>query len=254
MNPVIRSKLFSVTAIKYALLTTWFLALSLSPAQASSIYIKDGPDAGETQVLTAWGDYVAYDEGGGSFWVGTQKEYGRNRVVAISQGHNARLSTIKLNPDSTAEFVEENTYRTHIGKDIALDEIIPEVAFNDPVEGYTTKTHHTLSVTWIQSSHQFVKCLAYDPKHHYLYPSSSEDVNQEWHNVVFGMENAAFTRPLILIFLAKDRKPAIVPISSIAQSDYVYEKARIAEQDTEQDENQLHNLLKFIPSLVHEKK
>jgi hypothetical protein len=225
--------------------------LAATPARADRLYVRPGPDQGEVRVSTPWGDYVAYDEGGGEYWVGTQKECDRNRAIGIMQQHHMRLSTVRTDAGATAEFVEANTYRTRVGNDLALDEIVPEVAFEDPVAGHGPSTYHTLSVTWIQSSSVLVSCFVFDKTKHYVYVPSPEDVAQEWRNVVFGLPNDLFTRPLVLIFVARDRKPAVVGVPSVARMNYVYLKGRLAEQDTPQDEHQLKQLLAFDPGLRH---
>lgn len=224
------------------------VASTMATAQADTISIRSGPDLGEIRVSTPWGDYVAYDEGGGQYWVGTQKEYDRSRVIGIMQGDNFRLSTVQTDAGATAEFVDASTYRTRVG-DVPIDGIAPEIAFNDPVAGYGPSAAHSLSVTWIQSSPVLVTCFVFDKKEHYVYVPSPLNINHEFRNVAFGLPNDLFKRPLVLIFVAHNRRPGFVGVSSVAQDDYIYLKGRSPEQNTPQDELELKRLLSFDPSL-----
>jgi hypothetical protein len=66
-----------------------------SSARADTLYIHEGPDSGELQISAPWGDYVVYDQGGGEYWVGTQREYDRARATAIAQEHHMMLSSLQ---------------------------------------------------------------------------------------------------------------------------------------------------------------
>lgn len=238
-----------ICVLTIALVTLVGLLLPSPASAAESIYVRNGPD-GEVRISTPWGDYAAYDEGGGLYWVGTQREFDRARVIGIMREHGARVSTLKLSRDSTAEFVERDSFRARIGSDIAIDEIVPEIAFDDPVSGHSPATYHTLDVLWIQGSNVVVSCLVYDPKKHYIYANpQGEDANGEWRDVVIGLPNDLFKRPMALIFLAPNRKPAVIGIASLTRWDYKYVKGRLTEQYSEHDSKQLLRLVKFDPTL-----
>jgi hypothetical protein len=167
-------------------------------AAAETIYIRPGPD-GEIQISTPWGDYAAYDEGGGVYWVGTQKEFDRARVIGIMQEHGQRLSIVN-EPGATATFVEAASYRTSVGP-IALDGIVPTIQFSGKVVGPNAATARQVSVLWIQRSSNVVTLAFYNPKTRQVLGSNEpEDVSEEWRNMVFAMPRSWLTQPLIMVF------------------------------------------------------
>ncbi len=118
-------------------LVALLVAVCLSSARADSVTVRSGGN-GELSISTPWGDYAVYDEGGGIYWVGTQREFDRSRVIAIARSNGSRVSTV--NEDGTdVTFVPSETYRVFVG-DAALDNIDPTIMFTVPKKA-SASTH-----------------------------------------------------------------------------------------------------------------
>lgn len=232
-----------------------FMMMLNARAEAETIFIHSGPDQGEIRVSTPWGDYVAIDEGGGAVWVGTQREYDRARAIGIMQGSGFRLSSLPAAPGVTAEFVEEGSLRTNVGS-IALDEIVPAVEFSGKVAGPNASAYQQVSVTWIQRSSVVVTCLFFNARtRQALTSGNSEDISDEWRNMVFSMPKSWLKRPIAIVFLAPRHAPGVILIDSFLWATYRYEVARVASFSSEgmehaRDDAIIQKLLHLDPALA----
>ena len=119
-------------------------------ADLQLIYVRPGGN-GEIEISTPGDGYAAYDGGAGVYWVGTQREFDRERVFGISKESGRRLSLV--NSDGVdATFVSEGTLRAHVGVTV-VDGLAPTVLFGANIvdTGNSRCPMRLVDVQWIQS-------------------------------------------------------------------------------------------------------
>jgi len=222
-----------------------------SIAAAETITVRAGPD-GEIQVSAPWGDYAVVDEGG-AYWVGTQREFDRQRVIAISQQHGSRLSTVDA-AGADATFVSEATLRTHVGS-VAIDSVAPSIMFGldprHPPRPTIPKTSEYVSVMWIQQgSAQMPLLLFVDKRTGRAIRPYFTGTSDAWYVSEFAVPRSELTRQVIMLFVLPNRKPGPIPLRSIAWADYKITKTTNADIGLSPEEHlQLKRLRKLDPSL-----
>lgn len=202
----------------FSVLTALTLILG-EPAGADTISIRPGPD-GETQIVTPWGDYAAYDEGGGTYWVGTQREFDRARVIGIAEAHGNRLSTV--NDGADASFVLTETYRTRVGT-TSLDNINPGIMFSVPKIPRRPKipsTNRYVGVDWIQNGKIGASATLVDLGNKRVLAAYSHELIGGFWFSEFSVPVSELTRKMLLVFTIPGRAPGVVYLKSIAWADY----------------------------------
>lgn len=215
-----------VFAAMCMLATVSVSVLPTTPADAQSfigtISIRSGPD-GEIQISTPWGDYAAYDEGGGYYWVGTQRDFDRQRVIAIERQSGFRLSTVN-ETGATASFVPEGTLRTHVGG-ITIDALSPSINFGTAV--YDADTHklypsmRSVDFSWIQAPGEIPAMFIWSRHDKTKYVSDEvQVVGNGWYIASYTIDKKDLLRPAALVLVARHARPTIIGVSSIAALDY----------------------------------
>lgn len=197
-----------------------FLLATTAVARAGVTIHVSEVDAGQgfsaVEVSLPWGDYVGIDEGGGVYWVGTYQEYEHARVVGISKDLGFRESSVKYGGDTT--FVEQSTLRAHVG-DAPLDGITPSVDFESRAD---IPTSRVLNITWLNGGGHSVTCFLYVPSDHrsYLPDPRMSDASGGYRNEEIDVPKRDLAKPVLLVFVQRGQKPAILAIHSIAKLDY----------------------------------
>jgi uncharacterized protein len=237
-----------------------FCAWSPAPARAdwsSYIYVHSGPD-GEIQISTPWGDYAAYDEGNGNYWVGTQREFDRQRVIGIERASGFRLSTVNT-AGADASFVPEGTLRARIGR-IDVDGLSPSIMFGAQIideHNRPVADMRTVDFSWIQVEGTVPTGLVvYSPHDRLRYLGHSEAAGQGWYHETLDVYRKDLIRPVALILVVPHARPGVIGIRSIAAIDYdvaTKSEASDAALGVAQSSNQVHHIqyLRMLdPSLV----
>lgn len=201
-----------------------FCAWSSAPARAdwsSYIYVHSGPD-GEIQISTPWGDYAAYDDGSGYYWIGTQREFDRQRVIGIARESGLRVSTV--NPaGADASFVPEGTLRAHVGS-INVDGLSPSIMFGAQIiDGHNRPITNmrTVDFSWIQVEGTAAAGLVvYSPHDRLRYLGHSEAAGQGWYHETLDLYRKDLVRQVALILVEPHARPAVIGIHSITALDY----------------------------------
>ena len=205
-------------------------------AQPAMVYVHTGPDQGEVQVTAPWGNYVVYDEGGGEFWVGTQRNYDRQRAIGIFQEHGARLSSVNVG-GADATFVPDASYRTQVG-DISIDDVAPEVMFRvdpkNPPRPHIPSTSNYVGLSWIQSSPHVPQTLLYDVGAVETYrPYWAASVGNSQYASEFAVPRKRITRPMLILFIIPGQKPGAVGIPSLTSATYASDIEEVKEDRSE---------------------
>jgi hypothetical protein len=231
---------------------------SASAADWSSyIYVHSGPD-GEVQISTPWGDYAAYDEGNGYYWVGSQREFDRQRVIGIERESGFRLSTVNT-AGADASFVPEGTLRAHVGG-IDVDGLSPSITFGARIideHNRPVTNMRTVDFSWIQAEGTTAALLiVYSPNDHLRYLGHSEAAGKGWYHETLDIYTKDLLRAVTLVLVAPHARPAVIGIHSIAAVDYDVATRSVASDaslDVAESSDQAHHiqyLRMFDPSLV----
>lgn len=195
-----------------------------TPVAADTIYIHAGPN-GETQIKTPWGDYAVYDEGGGMLWVGTQREFDRDRVIGIMKGNGERLSTVN-EPGATASFVSESTFRTQVGG-INLDGMTTTIGFGWESDAKKYKrpaipsTSRYVAVAWVQlAGTKVIDLIISDPGNHQTYHAYWHGYDGHYASVEFSIPRSELSRKVLYVFVLPNAKPGVIGLRSIAWADH----------------------------------
>lgn len=237
----------------------WALMMRPISARAETVTVLSGPDQGEVRVLTPWGDYVAYDEGGGTYWVGTQREYDRQRAIGIARQDNYRLSTVNID-GATAAFVQAGTLRAHVGA-IAIDGLSPTIAFGDKITdnvGRAVASMRDVDVSWIQAVGVVPSIVLYSSGDKTVYRTSPPvATGNGWYIATFAVLKKDLVRPIAIIFVVKGAPPTVIGIQSITGIDYKVatlsadSDANLGVQETAEEINHIKYLRIIDPSLAN---
>jgi hypothetical protein len=245
-----------------ALLATFFwmfCAWSYASAAdwSSYVYVHSGPD-GEVQISTPWGDYAAYDEGNGYYWVGSQREFDRQRVIGIERESGFRLSTVN-SAGADASFVSEGTLRAHVGG-IDVDGLSPSITFGARIideHNRPVTNMRTVDFSWIQAEGTTAALLiVYSPHDHLRYLGHSEAAGQGWYHETLDVYTKDLLRAVTLVLVVSHARPAVIGIHSIAAVDYDVATRSVASDaslDVAESSDQAHHIqyLRMLdPSLV----
>lgn len=231
------------------------MAMVTTPGLADTITVRDGGD-GEISISTSWGDYAVYDEGGGTYWVGTQRQFDRARVIGIAQSQGNRLSTV--NDGADASFVLTQTFRTRVGN-TNLDNIDPGIMFSVPKIPRRPKipsSHRYVGVDWIQDGKAGASATLVDAANGRVFAAYSHDLIGGFWFSEFSIPVSELTRKMLLVFTIPGRPPGVVSMQSLAWADYqithgemVSDQSDGVDPDADQIE-QLRKLSLLDPSIV----
>jgi hypothetical protein len=209
----------------FAVLFIVWISATPAAAQSSYIYIHEGGN-GEISISTPWGDYAAYDEGGGYFWVGTQREFDRERVIGLAQQSGMRLSTVNVS-GADATFVGAGTYRTYAAG-VPIDNVSVDIMFGlDPHKGphrpEIPSSDRYIAISWLQSTAQPTASVFLVNRRtgRVLRPYyAGEDRANANYETEFAVPRADLSRPYLLLFVVRGGKPGAIGVRSLAYADY----------------------------------
>lgn len=234
-----------LASLLFAVVTT-AVAHAQGSSYVASIYVREGPD-GEIQVSTPWGDYAAYDEGGGYYWVGTRREFDRQRVIAIARESGSRLSTVNVS-GADATFVQEGTLRARVGA-LDVDGLSPSIMFGAKIideHNRPVTDMRPVDFSWIQAEGTAPTALIVYSSHDRLrYIGHSEAAGQGWYHETLDVYKKDLVRTVALILVLPHEPPAVIGISSIAAFDYDVATKTVeseANLGVSADSGQLHHI------------
>lgn len=210
-------------------LTMWAAPIAASD---EDIYVRPGPD-GEIQISTPWEDYAAYYEGGGVYWVGTQREFDRRRVVGIELQNGERVSTVNAS-GADATFVPSASFRTRIGDDVPVDDVETAILFRadrrNPPRPKIPASSRYVVVSWIQNYNQTPLVLLFNKKtKKAIRPYFTGSDGQGQYSSEYSVPRAQLTSPFALIYVLPHRRPGVVYAGSLTVAAYLQDKESIHE-------------------------
>jgi len=209
-------------------------ALCSLPVQAdasSSIYVRPGP-TGEIHISTPWGNYVAYDKGKGTYWVGTQSEFDRRRLAGITLEGGERLSTVNAQ-DADETFVPSSSFRTRIGTDVPIDNIETTIMFrvnrNKPPRPLIPASSRYVAISWIQSPRdQTPLVILFNRKRGMaIRPYFTGSDGQGQFSTEYSAPRTDLVKPFALIFVLPNRMPGVVYVGSLTEASYLQDQESV---------------------------
>lgn len=212
-----------------------FSVIAFPAFAGTTIHFSQGA-YGETKISTPWGDYVSIQQGS-TIWVGTAEEFEHNRVKGIMAADGAREFKVEggkpIFVDRGASAFVGNTEVTGIGVYILFG-MPPDKKLHRPRKPKGTEY---VSISWLQSTKTNIKEVILDRETQKTYlPYSCEALtdgtcygdgpehacknNFPEHVCETIMPRGALNHKVSIAFIGNKQKPGIVPVDSIALSQY----------------------------------
>lgn len=206
-----------------------FAALALTSIASAAGYVSFTPGPGfTTRVNTPWGNYIVdVEPDGGAAWVGTEDEYINRKAQGIlrAQGYKemhmggaapnehhmttTRLPSIILGSATLAEIYGSINFDKHP---------VFNAAFHAPRQ---RNGYQYAFVGWTRSGGSGFRATLRDTASGDIF----EPFNCDTETCRYQIPETKLGVPLVVIFTAPHSKPAALPLSSLAHSQYEAERA-----------------------------